>query len=686
MKLNEIVQQINLPDQNPVQLYHDYVHHHYFSDLFLIAQQPKEKDIFETQFMLLHTAATKKLPPNDQSINRNLKGMYEEMKSFLPIMTGVKNTLVEWVETEKEINLRTEQVSQSLQKHKSSIIKLASVNASQTGFVNKMVEHYGTIVKTKDKSLPTGHNLNSLEGCIQFITDLNKLFTSEEIIQRFSSFAFITVNYLLFNEMITTFRGGLTENLPPQDIEAFTSYLIAPIQRLTRLVLLVKTLQKEDKLKLFSEPSSSLLRKLLRVCQAINQLQKISQHEVAHKSQTLNVVDQLFKLLNQTFINADITSNNINIAVSNNLLFSVMSVKPITETKSLEEVLTQNAETTDENQLASSLLEEALCNENANENDVTVDDSFYNQLTEIEQNLKTGKKPQMNSSERSLNNSNQVNRISRSLPMEQRRSSTQVTAATKVTQPSPENVEKQKESRKIDTITAPTNSSSEKPAESVEPIPQQNAAAHGDSRSIPDWANINQELLKQYQAKLQPLGKNKKLKIANNLITHYQKFEQSIHSLDHLIRVDLQDDANKMLKIVTSDTVSPENKMGAIAAFEILAKSLIPMSAQSGVKIGIAGLIMAAVSAAACALIGTAIGVIVGAATGPGAAVTGFCGLLVGLKTGWWLGIGIASGTTGMLAGGLTSFGMFKTNNEAKDLCNDVRDLIKLEPSNSPQI
>lgn len=700
MKLFEIFENQDMSNQDCYEIFKQYLKNDYLSDLYALANQPDKKDQHLTLLLKLHTLATKQKKDHDL---KGIQDYFDEIESLLPILRKLYNILKEFIVTENTLNKNVEETYIVLDKHRSGINRLAK-DTGHIYFNNKMIINYGDIVRTADSSLPESRDIKNLPNTMQFVTDLNKLYTTDDIISRFSSFAHLTINFLPFNETITAYIAHEdTPQLSAKELDALTVSLSAPIQRLTRLMLLTRELNKEDKLELFKKDSSSLLRKLLRVCQAINQLQKISELELKHKKNNLNALDRFFTLLDKTFIAPQETLDNIRSTISNQLLMSTVPGTQIEGSWFRDE--------SQDEKITTSLLESALCDDQ----DISVHDSFFEELANIHEemmleqsNIETQNRQLVVNIENTDENTNLEHVDVRP---EHQAQEPQVVPTALANNLSVEDEIKLVPDQVDDTSIAPAANPENKPQDGMANTQSDQNQNSSQNEVVFGPANKPQKLKMQRpttippktdtgvvydqplldKLKKNPLGyenlqksilkltqANNKLgtKLRYNLSGHYEDFLERIKDLPIATQAELLYKANKMFFTVADKKYSQDVKITAIADFEITAKKLIPTNISSAFKFTMAGLLTAVFSIAVGAVIGAGIGILAGAWSGPGAAVTGLLGLFAGAATAWSLGVGSGAAGVGVLAGGLTSFGLFKTANAGADLCKDARQVM----------
>jgi hypothetical protein len=118
----------------------------------------------------------------------------------------------------------------------------------------------------------------------------------------------------------------------------------------------------------------------------------------------------------------------------------------------------------------------------------------------------------------------------------------------------------------------------------------------------------------------------------------------------------------EMLQTVcsASQRVTSEMKIGAISQFE--AKCIQSKSGFRQFAKAVATVVIAAVGFVLGAAIGMGVGMLAGAWSGPGAAVTATLGMLKGTATGATIGLAAGTAATGIAAGSLSGFLLFKNS------------------------
>lgn len=380
MKIQELIEKEDILKVEDVGIkFKEYLDNHLHNDVYLITQDQKLVDAFEAYLMDFHSKAIKKPVPG---IKQDLSEYYTEIDKLKSAFKKYQSILNEWIKTEKEVNDRIMDVAKVLKNHTDAI------NKNSNGKHKKTLEAYEVAAKTCDEALPKNVSFDNLQGLKQFVTELNHLYISQNIINRFASFAHITVDYMDFNDTITIYIKNRSQ-FRRQELNAFEVNLSAPIQRLTRLLALCKTLLDKDFKEIldsdltFKEELRSLNRKLLRVCAVINQLQKMYDHErKQNDSKVTRAITKFLNLIGQFDNNSTMTSQSTNKVIEDALILSRIDGNTSADILAAS----QNQNESKEESVTKSLITMAM-KEESSTSEIKVSESFYSELDEIAHDL-----------------------------------------------------------------------------------------------------------------------------------------------------------------------------------------------------------------------------------------------------------------------------------------------------------
>jgi hypothetical protein len=209
----------------------------------------------------------------------------------------------ELIATEKELSSRSKEVARILKENQA---KLASyINPDFPNVIKDAIQSYDIVSKNIFEA--DGSNINDTANLPLFISRLNIRYATEApLIDRICNIAKITINFTEVQRIVNAFIEQST-TLPSADRRSLQHHLIAPVQRLSRILLLIqqalKTLKDNPGFKAryprLEGDLYSLQRKMLRVCASINQLQKVE--EAINNSKNKGILVKLFDLFDTTF-------------------------------------------------------------------------------------------------------------------------------------------------------------------------------------------------------------------------------------------------------------------------------------------------------------------------------------------------------------------------------------------------
>lgn len=166
-----------------------------------------------------------------------------------------------------------------------------------------------------------------------------------------------------------------------------------------------------------------------------------------------------------------------------------------------------------------------------------------------------------------------------------------------------------------------------------------------------------------------------------NDVTSQQKAGHTYQEVLRSPTIKLAMQTCEMLCTVTSAQVSRENKIEAIRQFE--ANCTQPKSGFRQFAKAVGAVVIAAVGFVLGAAIGLGVGMLAGAWSGPGAAVTAALGLLKGAATGASIGLAAGTAATGIAAGSLSGFLLFKSSQRERSISDVAEQGKRLFNSNN---